>query len=211
MRRGNMRRLILVLFIAQAVMACAIVGQKGENQQPEEYVLSEKDQISPDSVDLEMIYEENRGLRVLKENALTFHDYYRGAVQRKEDAEMLLEKGEFSKAESLFLESNKWLVVVLKIKGDDDINLPVYHSTAIRYMPNFLMGDNNYKLAMMSDKQGLALEAAAYYESALELLKKSIAAKPCTLVIKRSKEVERRLEYLKYDIFMIFSMKRSEK
>ncbi len=203
--------LILVFVLSINLVACAKVNHHGHDKESEEVVLAEKDSIAPDKVDLEMIYDENRGLRVVRENALTFHDYYRGAVQRKEEAEILFEKGEYSKAENLFQESNKWLAIVLKLKGDDEINLPIYHSTAIRYMPNFLIGDNIYKLAVMSEKQGLPLEAVAYYQTALDYLNKSLSNNACAITNKRLKEVESRLEYIKYDIFVIFSMSKPEK
>lgn len=183
-------RYIVVFSLLIYLTACATLSRQAGQAETEGPILSEADKISPEAVDMEMIFDENRGLPVLKENALTFHDYYRGAVQRKEEAEVLLEKGELLEAEKLFLESIQWLEVVRKINGEDNINFPVYHHTAIRYLPNFLIGHNYFKLAIISQKQGMTSKASSYNQNSVVFLKESIAMQPFSMALNTIKEVE---------------------
>ena len=186
----------VVLYILINLTACATINPNADPVETEELILSEEDKVSPETVDMEIIFDENRGLPVLRENALTFHDYYRGAVQRKEEAEALLKEGKWSEAETLLLESNKWLKIVHKIKMDDELNFPVYQHAAIRYLPNYLLGDNYYKLAIIFQKQGKLYEGIDSSQSSLMFLEKSLAPKPFPLARNTFKEVEKLLNRL---------------
>ena len=53
-----------------------------------------KDYVHPlAEINLDKVINENRGLKVLVENATAVHDYYRGAVQEKAEGEKLLKQG----------------------------------------------------------------------------------------------------------------------
>src|SRR4030066_355 len=52
-----------------------------------------KDYVHPlAEINLEKVFSENRGLKVLEENATTVHDFYRGGVQEKEEGEKMIIK-----------------------------------------------------------------------------------------------------------------------
>ena len=56
-----------------------------------------KDYVHPlTEINLDKVINENRGLKVLVENATTVHDYYRGAVQEKAEGERLLNEGKWA-------------------------------------------------------------------------------------------------------------------
>ena len=97
-------------------------------------------------INLEKVYAENRGLRVLEENATTTHDYYRGGVQEKEEGETLMKAGKWSEARLHLEKSNRFLRTVLKYQPQDDASLNVYGDQVIIFLPNLLVADNDLKL-----------------------------------------------------------------
>ena len=106
-----------------------------------------KDHLYPlKEINLEKVYAENRGLRVLEENATTAHDYYRGGVQEKEEGETLMKEGKWNEARLHLEKSNRFLRVVLKYSPEDDANLNVYGEQVIIFLPNLLIADNDLKL-----------------------------------------------------------------
>ncbi len=106
-----------------------------------------KDDVYPlTEINLDKIYAENRGLKVLQENATALHDYYRGAVQEKEEGENLLKEGKWEEAQSHLEKSKQFLRVVLKVLPDDDAQWNIYGDQVIIFMPNLLMADNDLKL-----------------------------------------------------------------
>ena len=97
-------------------------------------------------INLEKVYAENRGLKVLEENATTAHDYYRGGVQEKEEGEKLMKAGSWDEARTHLEKSNRFLRVVLKYQPQDDASLNVYGDQVIIFLPNLLIADNDVKL-----------------------------------------------------------------
>ncbi len=97
-------------------------------------------------INLDKIYAENRGLKVLQENATALHDYYRGAVQEKEEGESLLKAGKWEEARSHLETSNRFLHVVLKVLPDDNAQWNIYGDQIVIFLPNLLMADNDLKL-----------------------------------------------------------------
>jgi len=97
-------------------------------------------------INLEKVYTENRGLKVLEENATTTHDYYRGGVQEKEEGEKLLKAGAWDEARIHLEKSNQFLRVVLKYLPEDEANRNVYGEQVIIFLPNLLIADNDLKL-----------------------------------------------------------------
>lgn len=97
-------------------------------------------------INLEKVFMENQGLKVLKENATMIHDYYRGGVQEKEEGESLMKEGKWEEARNHLEESNRYLQVVLKYLPEDEAKRNVYGDQMVIFMPNLLMADNGLKL-----------------------------------------------------------------
>jgi hypothetical protein len=74
------------------------------------------------------------------------HDYYRGGVQEKEEAERLMKEGKWEEARNHFEESNRYLRVVIKYLPEDEANRNVYGDQMVIFMPNLLIADNDLKL-----------------------------------------------------------------
>ena len=106
-----------------------------------------KDYLHPlKEINPEKVYAENRGLRVLEENATTAHDYYRGGVQEKEEGETLMKAEKWNEARLHLEKSNRFLRVALKHLPADEAYLNVYGEQTIIFLPNLLIADNDLKL-----------------------------------------------------------------
>jgi hypothetical protein len=122
-------------------------------------------------INLEKVIEENRGLKILEENATTVHDYYRGGVQEKAEGEGFLKEGKWEEGQIHFEKSNKFLRVVLKYLSEDEANRNIYGDHVVIFLPNLLMADNYLKLITIyrkigrDDKIGSALEYGKDYLS----------------------------------------------
>jgi len=131
-----------------------------------------KDYVHPlIEINFEKVVKENRGLKVLEENATTVHDYYRGSVQEKAEGERLLQEGKWEEAENHFEKSNKFLRVVLRYFSEDEAYRNIYGDHVVIFLPNLLMADNYLKLITIyrkigrDDKIGSALEYGKDYLS----------------------------------------------
>ena len=106
-----------------------------------------KDYVHPfTEINLEKVINENRGLRVLEENATTVHDYYRGSVQEKAEGESLFKEGKWEEARIHLEKSNWFLRVVLKYLPEDEAYRNIYGDHVMIFLPNLLMADNYLKL-----------------------------------------------------------------
>lgn len=131
-----------------------------------------KDYVHPlKEINLEKVVRENRGLKVLEENATTVHDYYRGSVQERVEGERFLKEGKWEEAEIHFEKSNKFLRVVLRYFSEDEAYRNIYGDHVVSFLPNLLMADNYLKLISIyrmvgrDDKIGSALEYGKDYLS----------------------------------------------
>src|SRR4030067_331066 len=97
-------------------------------------------------INLEKVFSENRGLRILEENATMIHDCYRGGVQEKEEGERLMKENSWEEARIHLEKSNQFLRVVLKYLPEDEASRNVYGDIVVIFMPNLLMADNDLKL-----------------------------------------------------------------
>src|SRR3972149_1610559 len=112
-----------------------------------------KDYVHPlAEINLEKVFNENRGLKVLEENATTVHDYYRGGVQEKQEGERFLKEGKWEEARVHLEKSNRFLRVVLKYLPEDEANRNVYGDVFVIFMPNLLRADNDLKLITIYKK-----------------------------------------------------------
>ena len=106
-----------------------------------------KDYIHPlTEINLEKVFRENRGLRVLEENANTVHDYYRGGVQEKEEGENRMKESRWEEARIHLEKSNRFLQVVLKYLPEDEPYRNIYGNHVVIFLPNLLIADNDLKL-----------------------------------------------------------------
>jgi hypothetical protein len=86
-----------------------------------------KDYVHPlTEINLEKVVNENRGLKVLEENATTVHDYYRGAVQEKAEGENLVKENKWEEGRIHLEKSNRFLRVVLRYLSEDEAYRNIY-------------------------------------------------------------------------------------
>jgi hypothetical protein len=97
-------------------------------------------------INLEKVFSENRGLKVLEENATMIHDYYRGGVQEKEEGERLMRESSWEEARIHLEKSNQFLRVVVKYLPEDEAFRNIYGDHSVIFLPNLLIADNYLKL-----------------------------------------------------------------
>ncbi len=176
MNRLNLRKiccLFLILIFGLLGTQCAASREElhahGEMAPVKTYP---KDYVHPlKEINLEKVINENRGLKVLEENATTVNDYYRGSVQEKVEGERFLKEGKWEEAENHFDKSNRFLRVVLKYFSEDEAYRNIYGDHVVIFLPNLLTADNYLKLISIyrrvgrDDKIGSALEYGKDYLS----------------------------------------------
>lgn len=124
-----------------------------------------KDYVHPlTEINLDKVINENRGLKVLEENATTVHDYYRGGVQEKAEGERLLNEGKWEGAKIHLEKSNRFLRVVLRYLSEDEAYRNIYGDHVVIFLPNLLMTDNYLKLIIIYKKMGRDDKAAEMKE-----------------------------------------------
>jgi hypothetical protein len=138
---------------------------------PEDYVfpLSE--------INLEKVTEENRGMKILEENATTVRDYYKGGVQEKAEGEKLFKEGKENEALDRFEASNRFFLMVLRYLPVDDAQRNVYGDHVVIFLPNLISADNYLKLATLYEKMrkdDKALEEKGHGEYYLSQSLKSV-------------------------------------
>jgi hypothetical protein len=128
-----------------------------------------KDYIHPlKEINLEKVFSENRGLKVLEENATTAYDFYRGGVQEKEEGEKLIKESRWEEARKHLEKSNRFLRVVLKYLPEDEAYRDVYEGQKVIFLPNLLIADNDLKLItvyknMKNDKRAAEMKGEGQY------------------------------------------------
>jgi hypothetical protein len=133
--------LVFIVILGFLGTRCATPTHKEEvKTYPKAYVHSLKE------IYLEKVFTENRGLKVLEENATTVHDYYRGGVQEKEEGEKLIKESRWEEARVHLEKSNRFLRVVLKYLSEDEAYRNIYGEQVVIFLPNLLIADNDLKL-----------------------------------------------------------------
>jgi len=130
---------ILVLIFGFLGTRCATTKEESKTF-PKDYVYPLTE------INLEKVFSENRGLKILEENATKVDDYYRGGVQEKEEGEGLLKEGKWEEARKHLEKSNRFLLVVLKYLPEDEAHRTVYEGQTVIFLPNLLIADNALKL-----------------------------------------------------------------
>jgi len=147
--------LLLILIIAFTGTRCATPKEEHTHEETSPIKVYPKDYVHPlTEINLEKIINENRGLKVLEENATTVHDYYRGGVQEKAKGEELFQEGKWEEARIYLEKSNRFLQVVLRYLSDDEAYKNIYGDHLVIFLPNLLMADNYLKLIRAYKKLG---------------------------------------------------------
>jgi len=146
--------LFFILIIAFSGIQCAGTKEElhadGDTAPVKTYP---KDYIHPlTEINLEKVIDENRGLKVLEENAKTVQDYYRGSVQEKAEGERLLGEGKWEGARIHLEKSNWFLRVVLWYLPKDEAYRNIYGDHVVIFLPNLLSADNYLKLILIYKK-----------------------------------------------------------
>jgi len=177
MNRINLKKILYLVFIlifGFLVFQCATPTDthKGELK------TVSKDYVHPlKEINLEKVFSENRGLKVMEENATTADDYYRGGVQEKEEGEKRMKENRWEEARLHLEKSNRFLRVVLKYLPEDEANRNVYGEQTIIFLPNLLIADNDLRLVTVYKNlkdDGKAAEAKAEGQHYLALSLKSV-------------------------------------
>jgi len=114
-----------------------------------------KDYVHPlNEINLEKVFQENRGLKVVEENATTAHDYYRGGVQEKEEGEKLMKESRWEEARIHLEKSSRFLRVVIKYLPEDEAYRNIYGEQVMIFLPNLLIADNDLKLVAVYKNMG---------------------------------------------------------
>jgi hypothetical protein len=161
--------MIMTIFLGLLVTRCAVTKEEthahGETASVKTYP---KGYVHPlTEINFEKVVNENRGLKVLGENATTVHDFYRGGVQQKAEGEALLKEGKREEALTRFETSNRFFLVVLRYLSEDEAYRNLYGDHVVIFLPNLLSADNYLKLVTLYKKMGRddkALEAKGHGE-----------------------------------------------
>ena len=180
-RAGSKKTFCLLLVIILGLLGTRCAASKEElhahgdmapvKTYPKDYVHPIMD------INLDKVINQNRGLKVLVENATTVHDYYRGAVQEKAEGERLLKEGKWEEAQIPLNKSNRFLQVVLRYLPEDEAYRNIYGDTVVIFLPNLLMADNYLKLITVYKKMGKdkdIIEAERYGKEYLSKSLKSV-------------------------------------
>ena len=136
-----------------------------------------KDYVHPMiDINLDKVINQNRGLKVLAENATAVHDYYRGGVQEKAEGERLLKGEKWEEAQIPFEKSNRFLQVVLKYLPEDEAYRNIYGDHVVIFLPNLLMADNYLKLIAIYQKTGKDNEIIEAERYGKEYVSRSLAS-----------------------------------
>ena len=88
MRRIHLKKGSVFVFILIAAFFGARCATDTHTHEPMAKTYPKDHLHSLKEINFEKIYAENRGLKVLEENATTADDYYRGGVQEKEEGDL---------------------------------------------------------------------------------------------------------------------------
>jgi hypothetical protein len=142
--RGSLKKGLFLVFI----LVLGFLGARcATDTHKEELKTVPKDYVHPlAEINLEKVFSENRGLKVLEENATTVQDYYRGGVQEKEEGERLMKESRWEEARRHLEKSNRFLRVVLKYLREDEAYRNIHGNLVVIFLPNLLIADNDLKL-----------------------------------------------------------------
>jgi hypothetical protein len=195
MKRGDSKRIFCLLL----VMILGLLGTRCTASKEELHAHGDlapvktypKDYVHPMiDINLDKVIQENRGLKVLEENATTVHDYYRGAVQEKAEGERLLREGKWEEAFTHFGTSNRFFRVVLRYLSEDEAYRNIYGDHVVIFLPNLLMADNYLKLITVYQKTGKDNHVDEAERNGKEYLSRSLGSVKTEWAFQIQKEFE---------------------
>jgi len=179
-RVGSKRILCLFLIIIFGLLGTRCAASKEELHAHGDMTTVKtypKDYVHPlTEINFEKVVNENRGLKVLVENATAVHDYYRGAVQEKAEGEKLFKEGKWEEAQIPLDKSNRFLRVVLRYLPEDEAYRNIYGDHVVIFLPNLLMADNYLKLITVYKKMGKDKDIIEAERNGKEYLSHSLAS-----------------------------------
>jgi hypothetical protein len=144
MNRSDLKKISYLIFILIfGFLGSRCATPKGELRT---YPLTE--------INLEKVINENRGLKVLEENATMIHDCYRGGVQEKEEGESLMKENNWEEARIHLEKSNQFLRLVVKFLPEDEAYRNIYGDHMVIFLPNLLIADNYLKFITVYKNMG---------------------------------------------------------
>ncbi len=147
MNRIDLKKITFVIFILIfGFLGTRCAAPNKELQETSDKTYPKDHAYSLTDISLEKVFDENRGLKVLAENATMVHDYYRGGVQEKEEGERFLKVGKWEEAQVHLEKSNQFLRVVLRYLPEDEAQRNIYGEQVVIFLPNLLIADNDLKL-----------------------------------------------------------------
>ena len=146
MNRIHLKKISVLVFILIVGFLAARCATDTHTHEPMTKTYPKDHLYSLTEINLEKVYAENRGLKILEENAATAYDYYRGGVQEKEEGETLMKVSKWDEARLHLEKSNRFLRVVLKYLPEDEANRNIYGEQVVIFLPNLLVADNDLKL-----------------------------------------------------------------
>jgi hypothetical protein len=182
MNRIHLKKIFYLLLVVTLVFfgcRCAMTREEGHGHEEMTPLKTyPKDYVHPlTEINFDRVLIENRGLKILEENATTVHDYYRGGVQEKAEGEKLLSEGSLEEARSNLEKSNRFFLVVLRYVPEDEAYKNIYGDQTVIFLPNLLIADNYLKLITLYKKMGRddkAFEAKGHGEYYLSESLKSV-------------------------------------
>ena len=179
-RVGSKRTFCLLLVIILGLLGTRCAASKQELHAHGDMATVKtypKDYVHPImDINLDKVINQNRGLKVLVENATAVHDYYRGAVQEKAEGERLLKEGKWEEAQIPLDKSNRFLQVVLRYLPEDEAYRNIYGDHVVIFLPNLLMADNYLKLITIYKKMGKANDVIDAVRYGKEYVSRSLAS-----------------------------------
>jgi hypothetical protein len=186
MNQINFKKILYVIFaliFGLLVTRCATSEQEVKTY-PKDYVYPLKE------INLEKVFNENQGLRVMEENATKVHDYYRGGVQEKQEGEGLMKEGKWEEARNHLEKSNRFLRVVVRYLPEDEAYRNIHGNLGVIFLPNLLIADNDLKLITVYKKMRNDQKVAEVREEAGLHLAESLKSVKTEWAYEIKKELE---------------------
>lgn len=125
-------------------------------------------------VNLDLVFEENEGLKVNFEDAKELRDFYRGGVQQKAKAEKLFKQKDYAEAIKLFQSSEEFFLTLLQHFDEDSAEYGLFLGTHILFFPNLLAADNHLKMGLIFRETGKESKARHAWKRALSFVTQSL-------------------------------------
>ena len=168
MNRFDFKKALVLIF----VLIVGVLGTRCATPQIEKE--KEVKMFALTEINSEKVFQENRGLKIMRENATMIHDYYRGGVQEKEEGEKWMKAGNWEEARNHLEESNRFLRTVVKYLPDDEPSKNVYGDVNVIFLPNLLIADSDLKLIAVYKKLGQDAKVAEANTEGLNCLAQSL-------------------------------------